>query len=223
MKSTALICLILLFYGHSHAQECKTAFYFSENKTITITRYDKSGASTGKDVGTVTRVTENGEVISSNYNLVKYDVNNKIKENGHALVSCHNGDLKIGFQVPDMENGTSNEAFFSYPANMKPGQALEAKMEMHVKGKVNGKKTDVYFKVEDRKGLGEEKVSTPAGTYNAFKLTYNMDIRFKVMGIGIPMKVKVLEWYSPGVGVIKTESFNKDGQLEERSVLSSIK
>lgn len=96
-------------------------------------------------------------------------------------------------------------------------------MEMHIEGKVNGKKTDVYFKVEDRKVWGEEKVNTPAGTYNAFKLSYNMDIRFKVMGMGIPMKVKVLEWYSPGVGVIKTESFNKNGQLEERSVLSSIK
>jgi hypothetical protein len=223
MKSQILICLILFCYGRSYAQECKDAFYFSENKTITITRYDKNGITTGKDVGTVTQVTENGGVISANYNLVKYDVNNKIKENGHALISCNNGDLKIGFQVPDMENGTSNEAFFSYPANMKPGQALEAKMEMRIKGKVNGKKTDVSFKIEDRKVWGQEKVSTPAGTYNAFKLSYNMDIRIKVVGIGIPMKVKVLEWYSPGVGVIKTESFNKDGQLEERSVLSSIK
>jgi hypothetical protein len=56
-----------------------------------------------------------------------------------------------------------------------------------------------------RKVEGRESVTTPAGTWNCFKITYHSKMIFK-MGIGIPMNMDVTEWWAPGFGVVKTES-----------------
>ena len=223
MKKTILTGILsFAAAGLVLAQDCKDAMYFREGRTITYTKYDKNGKPAGRDVGKIAEVKENGGVRTSVYKLVKYDAKDKVKEDGGAVVTCSGEGLKIGFQIPKMDNGEQEEAYFSYPSDMKPGQKLEANMELHIKGKTNGKKMDVYFRVENRSVIAMEKITTPTGTYTAYKIGYDMDVKFKVMGIGIPMKLKILEWYEPAVGVVKTESYNKDGKLEEQSVLSSL-
>jgi hypothetical protein len=56
-----------------------------------------------------------------------------------------------------------------------------------------------------RKVTGKESLTTPAGTWDCFTITYHSKMIFK-MGIGIPMNSDVTEWYAPGFGVVKTES-----------------
>lgn len=221
-KATWFIFILILGVCKLFAQDCNKSFYMVKGREVTFTNYGKNGQPVGKDVGTVLEVAEDGGKLKAQYRLVKYEADGKIKEDGKAEVICENGNLLIGFQVPDMKNGGSSNSYFTYPANMKPGQALEAKLEMTIKGETKGKKMDVYFKVENRKVVGKEQVKVLAGNYEAFKIEYDMTIKFKVLGIGIPMKIKVLEWFSPGIGVIKTELSNKEG-VAERSELSSIK
>lgn len=222
---TIKITMLILLSTHAFnlsAQNCRKAYYFTKGKKITFLKYDKNGKAAGKEIGTVIDVSEEGGRLNSKYNVIKYEANGKIKEDGSADVVCDHGSLKIGFQIPALEGQKSSDASFDYPAGMKPGQTLESKMEMNIKGKTNGKKMDVSFKVENRKVIGDEQVKTPIGSFSAIKIQYDMDIKFKVIGIAIPMKLKIYEWYSPGVGLIKSESYNKDGNLEETSVLSSI-
>ncbi len=42
-------------------------------------------------------------------------------------------------------------------------------------------------------------------------------------GIGIPVNMVVNEWFVPGFGVVKTESYNKKGKLMGSTLLTSIK
>jgi len=223
-KIFIILSLILLLQNILlRGQTCEACFYFSENAEITINKYDKTGNYAGKDVGKITNVQRNGGVVTSQYHVTKYEANGNIKEEGTATITCLNGNLKIGFQVQEMDGEKPKEASFTYPANMQVGQALEAFMEMHIKGITDGKKIDVYFKVENRKVVAKEKVNTPMGVFDAFKISYDMNVRFKMLGIPIPMTLKIFEWYAPGMGVVKTEAYNKDGAIEETSVVNAIK
>lgn len=225
MKTMQTLLLLLFSSGTLQllAQDCKTAYYFTKGKEIIFVKHDKNGNPAGKEVGTVVEVSEVGNKLTSKYKVIKYEAGGKVKEEGTADVVCDNGGVKLGFQIPATDGQKSSDASFNYPAGMKPGQALEANMEMNIKGKTNGKKLDVSFKVANRKVVANEQVKTPAGNFSAVKIQYDMDVKFKVIGIAIPMKLKIYEWYSPGVGLVKSESYNKDGNLEESSVLSSIK
>ena len=225
MKAICILPLILFLFSLQTliAQDCKTSYYFREGKEVTFIRYDKDGKQSGKEVSRVTSVSNGSGSATSEWSTRKFEGDGKLKEDGTAKVICENGNLKIGFLIPKVDGQQSSEAYFSYPAQMKAGQNLEAKMELSIKGKTDGKKMDVSFKVENRKVIGNDRVSTPAGTYDAVKIQFDMNVKFKVVGIGIPMKLKVIEWYSPGLGLVKTEAYNKDGQLQETTVLTSIK
>lgn len=68
-----------------------------------------------------------------------------------------------------------------------------------------------------------EKITTPAGSWDAYKITYNGLFRMQMAGIGIPMNMQVTEWFVPGFGVVKTETYSKNGKLMGSSLLTSLK
>lgn len=225
MKKLCLLplTLLLFFLEKAFSQDCKNCYYFQAGKEITFIKYDKNGKNIGKDVSTVADVVAAGSSIRSTFHTKKFEGSGKLKEEGVAKVDCDNGFLKIGFQLPDTEDTASNDTYFTYPVSMKAGQELQAKAEVQIKTSTNGKKVELYMKVENRKVMGIEKVNTPSGNYDAVKIGYDMNTRFKIRGSGIPMKLKVYEWYSAGVGLVKFESYNKDGELQETAVLGSVK
>ena len=72
---------------------------------------------------------------------------------------------------------------------------------------------------QNRKVEAEEKITTPAGTFDCLKITYDM-----VSKIGfVKVQGSSVEWYSPGTGTIRSESYNKRGKLTGYSVLEEIK
>lgn len=225
MKTLSFLPLLFLifFSERSFSQDCKSSYYFQADKMITFIKYDKDGKNTGKEISTVSDVVTAGSAISSKFHTKKYEADGKLKEEGVANINCDNGFLKIGFQLPGSEDIESVDTYFTYPASMKSGQELQAKAAVRIKTKANGKNVDLYMKVENRKVVGSEKVNTPSGNYDAVKIQFDMTTRFKVKGIGLPKTLKVYEWYSPGVGLVKSEFYNKEGQLQESAVLDSVK
>ena len=89
---------------------------------------------------------------------------------------------------------------------MDIGDALkDAKMHLDMEN-ASGMKQSVDMEVFDRKVVAKEKVTTPAGSWDCFKITYKSKMRIKTMGIGMPMNIEGTEWFAPGFGVVKTES-----------------
>jgi hypothetical protein len=106
--------------------------------------------------------------------------------------------------------------YMEYPQGMKVGDQLkDASMTMDVENK--GMKQSVTIVVNNRKVEGKEPVTTPAGTWDCFKISFKSKVIIKTMGIGIPVNVDGTEWYAPGFGVVKSE--NKHGS----SAITSIK
>ena len=69
-----------------------------------------------------------------------------------------------------------------------------------------GMAASIEITITNRQVGSKESITSPAGTWECFKITSNQKILSKVAGMGIPIKMDVTEWYAPGVGVIKTES-----------------
>ena len=81
----------------------------------------------------------------------------------------------------------------------------------------NGMQQSLIMNVTNRKVEGKESVTTPAGTWECFKITSKNKINMKMGPIGVPMNIDNTEWFAPGFGVVKTES--KHGS----TVITSVK
>lgn len=60
--------------------------------------------------------------------------------------------------------------------------------------------------INNRKVEGQESITTAAGTWNCFRITYKSRISVKTGPFGIPVNVESTEWYAPGFGIVKTQS-----------------
>ena len=71
--------------------------------------------------------------------------------------------------------------------------------------------------------MGKEKVSSDAGSWEAYMITYDAQMKIKMAGIGIPKVMKTTEWFVPDFGVVKTETFSKKGKKLGSSLLTKLK
>jgi hypothetical protein len=214
MRYLALLLIISSVSFCAVAQNCSDYYYLNANKTVEMTMYNKKGKETGKQVYTISNVTKSGNTTSSTVNVELFDSKGKTASKAVNLVKCTAGvmmmDMKMfipAAQQQQMGTGTAtvSDSFIDYPASMKEGDALkdaQFKMDFKMESGIAG---NVSVNISNRKVAGKEQVTTPAGTWDAFKITYKSKIIMKI-GIGIPVNMDVTEWYVPGFGVVKSEA-----------------
>ena len=57
-----------------------------------------------------------------------------------------------------------------------------------------------------RKVEGQQSVTTTAGTWNCFRISYKSKITVKTGPFGFPVNIEGVEWYAPGFGIVKSQS-----------------
>jgi hypothetical protein len=72
--------------------------------------------------------------------------------------------------------------------------------------------------VTNRKVEAIEDIIVKAGTFKGYKLS--CEVNSTVMGMKV--NTKNTDWYAKGVGIVKTESFDKKGNLQSRTELIEI-
>jgi hypothetical protein len=210
----------LLCSGALHAQDCLGYYFLQNNKTIEMAILNKKGDQNAKQVYTVSNVSTSGNSTTAEVQSEMFDKKGKTIAKGKSTIKCSGGimmvDLKMSIPTPQGQQTIDSDVkadniFIEYPAGMKVGDSLkDAKMHMEVDN--NGMKQTVDMEVFNRKIEAQEKVTTPAGSWDCFKISYKSKMRMKTMGIGVPMNIEGVEWFAPGFGVVKTES--KQGGTE---------
>ena len=116
------------------------------------------------------------------------------------------------------------DAQLNFPWDMKDGDQLEDAI-FEIKTKQDGRDfMTIKSIVKDRKVEGMEKVTTPAGSWNCFKLKETRSTITEMMGKQISTKeVKTVQWFTPVAGLVKYESYTADGKVQDRSELISLK
>lgn len=213
MKKLAFSTLLFLTY-YALAQKCSDYYYLQNNKTIEITLSNKKGKETGKMIYTISNVTKSGTTTTGTINSEFLDKNGKTASKATSNVKCTGGTLMMDMKmfIPSGQQeqmgtatGTATEAYIEYPANMKEGDMLNdgnISMDFKTQSGIGG---HIEVNITHRKVEGKESVTTPAGTWACYKISYHSKLLFK-MGIGIPISADVTEWYAPGFGTVKTES-----------------
>jgi hypothetical protein len=102
-----------------------------------------------------------------------------------------------------------------YPNEMKVGQTLpESIIKIEIKGEIS---MESGVKIYDRKVIASEKVTVEGGTFECVVITYTEETSF------IYNKTKKYKvWMAKGVGIVKSEEYDKKGKLEKIIELTKL-
>lgn len=190
-----------------------------------MTISNNKGKESGKMIYKISGVKKNGSSVNSIVNSEFIDTKGKTITSSTNNIKCVNGvmqmDMKVFIPAAQQEqiksgSASASDVYLEYPANMSVGQQLsdgEMKMDYETGG---GLKSSIEVSITDRKVEGKESVTTPAGTWECYKISSKNKITSRIAGIGIPIKMDVTEWFAPGFGIVKTES--KTGRTEITSI-----
>jgi hypothetical protein len=223
-----LACIFLLC-AVSLAQDCKSFLFMTSNAEIQMSIFDKKGNVNGIQTWKISDVKRDGAGYSSTINSRFTDEKGKEIAKGTGVYKCNGGmlqaDMKMAMpQQSQMQSSDVqlSDSYLEYPYNLSVGQGLkDAQMEMDVNMNT-GIKANINFKEINRKVDSKESITTPAGTWEAYVISYEGNMRTKMGPIGIPFNFTAKEWFVPGIGIVKTETYSK-GKLAGSTMITSIK
>jgi len=226
MKKLFVFTVLILIGMVSNAQEI---FFPTKEGTVLVYKtFDKKDKVTNMVRNTIKHVNVNGNNMDITYLCESIDPKDKLlfKED----ITIHKKGDKLYF---DMGNFINKSAFqqdgqipadveikgnnMEIPSNPSPGDVLpDANIEMSLKmGFINMK---MSAQVTNRKVEAIEDVTVKAGSFKSYKLTSDVN----ATAMGIKVKTNNIEWYAKGVGIVKTESYEK-GKLLSHTELTEIK
>lgn len=225
-KRVFVIIISLLMSNMAIAQEC--GFYsLSEGMVTTYQNQDAKGKVTGTTRSTCLNVSKVGATTIYKMKSDFADPKSKNESTKEYEMRCENGEFSV-----DMRNFVdpkSMEAFkgmeinvdskdMIYPSGLAAGQVLpDASITISAaSGGVS--LLNLFVNITNRKVVGTESVNVPAGTFECFKITY--DVETKMM---FRINATVTEYVSMGVGNVKSVSFDKKGNIAGTILLIELK
>ena len=218
---TILIGMVL------NAQE--TFFPTKEGTVLIYKNFDKKDKLTTTLQYTVKHVAISGSNMDITYLCESFDPKEKpiFKENitihkkGDKLyLDMSNFINKAAFQqngqIPAEIQVTGND--MEMPSNPSPGDVLpDANVALALKiGFINVK---MAADVTNRKVESIEDITVKGGTFNCYK--FSSEVNSSAMGI--KMHSKNFDWYAKGIGTVKNENYDKNGNMQSHSELIEVK
>lgn len=229
MKKTSLVFIALFsFLRIAFSQDCSQSFFaLTEGTKIEMTSYNAKAKATSTSESLIKSIKSNGTGFDATVEAtIKNDKGKVITEGKTYTVKCDNGTIKLDIssmmmgdvssQMKNMEATISGDGI-DYPATLSEGMALKDGATEIKLGSNGMTFITMKFDIKNRKVEKKETITTPAGTFECYKITYDMDM--KVM---LKRSMKTAEWIAPGVGVVKTESYNQKGELEGYTELTKF-
>ncbi|TVQ93074.1 MAG: hypothetical protein EA393_02620 [Bacteroidetes bacterium] len=231
MKKSLIIVLISLISTAVFAQMCDLYFPLVESNGVQFQSFDRRDRLQGTQDLMVKEVINHADRIEAVINTKYYDNRENFQHESDFTVICKGNEIILdiqsvidqsmlqGFQDMEVEMSGIDIVF---PDNPSVGQELEdASMTISVSS--GGMKlTEMTFTIRDRKIEGMETITTPAGTFEAFKITSEMHTESRTMGISHRITMTSIDYWAEGVGTVRSESYNSRGRLESYTLLSKI-
>jgi len=192
-----------------------------------MTSYDKKGKITGTVRQEVLDKKESGKNLSITIKSTVSDKDNTEVSSHEYTVNCENGVFKINMKdyidesvleaYENMEIEVTSDNL-DYPSNLTVEESLpDASINLTVKN--NGMTmVNTNILINDRKVEAKESVTTEAGVFECYKIGYSVITKTSI----ITMSTSAIEWMSEGVGLVKSETYAKNGKLSGYSVLTKL-
>lgn len=227
MKKLIILTCVLLVGIVLPAQEI--FFPTKEGAVLTYKTFDKKDKETNVVRYTIKDLKVSGSDMVITYQYESVDPKGKVLYVDE--ITIHQKGDKLYF---DMSNFVNKAMFqqnaeispeieivgnnMEIPSHPKPGDVLpDASVEISMNmGFVNLK---VTANVTNRKVEAIESIAVKAGTYNAYK--FSSEVSSSAMGIKV--KSRNIEWYVKGVGMVKSEQYDKKDKLQSYTELIEMK
>ncbi len=233
----ATLCLLL-----PAALTAQTCDLFYPQKPGTVLTYAMTNGK-GKPEGTFNHTIKAKEGAVYTISISGTDDKGKPLPPFEYKVKCTSGEFEIDMQsmmgslrqsgMPESMTLTAETSFLLYPGELAVGATLpEGTMTTTLSqdGQAMG---TMRLRIYNRRVTGQETVTTPAGSFTAYVLEEETEVKTEMqipgMPAGVPMPnippivSKTTTYISRGTGMVKNISYDRSGKPEITTVLSAIK
>lgn len=230
MKKNIIVSFALLMVvNFVNAQlNCSKYYPFEEGTSFQYTMFNKKGKIDGTSDYQITKVEDLGSETIAEMTFNYKDKKGNEAFNSSYSITCTGSGVKIDFQslmptsmleqYKNMDvavdlSGTDIEL----PNDLSVGQNLaDANVTMTVS--MAGMNMKTIVNMVNRKVEKKETLTTPAGTYDCYVIYSENESQIMGMKKMFPSRL----WLSEGVGMVKQESYQKDGDLISATELTKF-
>ncbi len=227
MKKLAIILLLAFLPGLALSQsECKPYLPVDVGTKWEMTNYNAKGKQQGKlSYELLSKETVGNEIIFT-VQTISYDKKGKELYSNTFTAKCVDGKFEFDmamkmdgasmgpYQNMDVEVDASR---YEIPDVDAPAGTVLEDGSLRVTAGGGPIGLNMTVDITNRLVEARETITTPAGEFDCLVLT--QEVSTKMM---IKVRGKSKEWYSPNIGVVRTESYNKKGKLMGYSEITSL-
>jgi hypothetical protein len=227
-KIGLLLASAILMMTWSMGQDCSSV-YLPQRKDAQL-EYKQYNADDQLIGSTIQRITDLRNIpngLEATVDIASYDAQGQTLGDMQINMKCESGIYYL--DMSNYFNESAMQGMEDLEISIKGGN-LELPSDLHVGDALKGGEMtlslssggmaimNMSITISDRKVEAVEDVTTPAGTFECYKISYVMTNQ--MMGT---MKTKGLEWFARDVGMVRSESYGNDGRLAAYTLLTSLK
>lgn len=219
--------MVFMISQVSYAQDiCQSMLFLKKGTNLEYTSYDKKDKLTGSQSMNVIDVTTEGQAVISTIRSEIKDKKGKPVNESTVNFKCENNTFYVdlrNYMDPSVYSSMSEMELSwegddaSFPGTLKEGMNLDdAKITMEAR--MNGMKImTMNMEIKNRKVEAREKITTPAGTFDCYKITYDTFLKAVVK-----REYRTTIWFSQEAGTVKSENYDKKGKLDSSTLLTKF-
>lgn len=217
----ALVCVVTT----GLSQDCNAFYPFEMGTKFEITHYNKRDKVIAVTENYITNVTNSPTATIASISSQVKDKDNDIITQAVFDAHCNNNNVSIDLQ--SLINPTMIDQFDTMetqitgnqvviPNNLSVGQNLQD-ASMNIQVDMSGITMNMSISMTDRKVVGQETITTPAGTFDCYVITYTTTTE-----MGVPITGTAKQWLAKGVGMVLQEDYKNNGNLKGKTVLTKF-
>lgn len=224
--------------GVTNAGACAVMTMFQQGAEIEASSYNAKGEETSRQLTKIVSVTNDAGIAIASIEGTSTELAGEKKATAVKYEYKCDGS-KIFFDVASLfrtvtksEDQSFQASIIEYPINLTDGEALpDATGTMS--SVRDGKKMTMTYHYRDRKVDGKEKVTTPGGTWDCFKISNSVQVEMDIPGMDESAKAMMKKmqegnktttttWFAPAFGIVKMEMY-LNGKLQSSNQVTAVK
>ena len=235
MKNLLFIGICIAFSIPTQLKaQCNPYFNYDKGTSLTLTSYNPKGKEEASQKMTFVDKIVSGSRETLKTDITLYDKKGDEMFSNQIDLICEDGMFRMDlsrFAPPGMEQVEGMSITYegdgvAIPSELSVGKSLpDGNFSMKVVSDnpaLSGMMGGTSVAITDRKVEAKESLTTPAGTFECFKITSKSTVSTKMMGMTRTMETSSIEWISKEVGMVRTESYDKKDKLSSYTELTAF-
>jgi hypothetical protein len=199
--------LLTVVVTQAFAQDCAMFYPLVKDAGHETQFYLKNGKPNGKEIHKITSVETTATGSKATIEISGVTPKGAVVTSHTYTIECSNGTIKIDMRAklsgrPNPDFKDEGDWILEIPSNPEVGSSLNSGKFTSI-----GKKSYFETFTENVKITGKESITTPAGTFEAYIIEYDMGTIMS-KGASAAFYKHHKDWYAPGKGLVRSESFD---------------